>query len=56
MKTVISISSDGAKRKFTYFWLVFGMRTASVIQWSEFLATGSEAPGSIPYAIRFFEK
>jgi hypothetical protein len=28
--------------------------TATVVQWSEFLATDSEVPGSIPVATRFF--
>jgi hypothetical protein len=30
--------------------------TASVVYWSEFLATDPEHPGSIPGAIRFYEK
>jgi hypothetical protein len=30
--------------------------TASVVQWSEFLATEPEVPGSIPGASRFSEK
>jgi hypothetical protein len=30
--------------------------TASVVQWSEFLATHPEVPGSIPGATRFSEK
>jgi hypothetical protein len=31
-------------------------RTSSVVQWSEFLATDPENPGSIPDATRFSEK
>ena len=30
------------------------MPTASVVEWSEFLATDTEVPGSIPGATRFF--
>jgi hypothetical protein len=30
--------------------------TASVVWWSEFLATDPEVPGSIPGAVRFSEK
>jgi hypothetical protein len=30
--------------------------TASVVQWSEFLGTDPEVPGSIPGATRFSEK
>jgi hypothetical protein len=30
--------------------------TTSVVQWSEFLATDPEVPGSIPDATRFSEK
>jgi hypothetical protein len=32
------------------------MGTASVVLWSEFLATDPEVPGSIPGATRFSEK
>ena len=32
------------------------MVTASVVQWSEFLATDTEVPGSIPGATRFSEQ
>ena len=30
-------------------------KTASMVYWSEFLATDTEVPGSIPGAIRFSE-
>jgi len=33
----------------------FIVNTASVVQWSEFLATDTEVPGSIPSATRFSE-
>ena len=33
-----------------------GYSTASVVQWSEFLATDTEVPGSIPGATRFSEQ
>jgi hypothetical protein len=33
-----------------------GCMTASVVWWSEFLATDPEVPGSIPDATRFSEK
>jgi hypothetical protein len=40
--------------------LVFLLRnfswTANVVKWSEFLATDSEVPGSIPDSTRFSEK
>jgi hypothetical protein len=32
------------------------MQTASVVYWSEFLATDAEVPGSIPGPTRFSEK
>jgi hypothetical protein len=32
------------------------VETASVVYWSEFLATDPEIPGSIPGATRFSEK
>jgi hypothetical protein len=31
-------------------------RTASVVEWSEFLATDPEVPGSIPGPTKFSEK
>jgi hypothetical protein len=31
------------------------LETASVVSWSEFLATGPEVPGSIPGTTRFSE-
>jgi len=33
---------------------LLSITTASVVQWSEFLATDTEVPGSIPGATRFF--
>jgi hypothetical protein len=38
---------------FIYFGKIV---TASVVKWSEFLATDSEIPGLIPGATRFSEK
>jgi hypothetical protein len=35
---------------------IYYILTTSVVYWSEFLATDSEALGSIPGAIRFSEK
>jgi hypothetical protein len=35
---------------------VYQTKTASVVQWPEFLATDREVPGSIPGATGFFEK
>jgi hypothetical protein len=47
-KRFITIKGVGAR--------VLGQfRTASVVQWSEFLATDTEEPGSIPGATRFSE-
>ena len=40
-----------------YFLFLYETRlTASVVQWSEFLATDTEVPGSIPGATRFSEQ
>jgi hypothetical protein len=36
--------------------IVAYLRTASVVWWSEFLATDPEVPGSIPGPTRFSEK
>jgi hypothetical protein len=36
--------------------LLFTGLTASVLQWSEFLNTDPEVPGSIPGGSTFFEK
>jgi len=38
-----------------YIMLCYIILTASVVQWSEFLATDTEVPGSIPGATRFSE-
>jgi hypothetical protein len=40
----------------TFFKLCILYRTASVVLWSEFLATDPEVLGSIPGATRFSEK
>ena len=42
-------------KKFAQFWTIYPYRTASVVLWSEFLATDTEVPGSIPGATRFSE-
>ena len=39
----------------TEFVLLIKDVTASVVYWSEFLATDTEVPGSIPGATRFCE-
>jgi hypothetical protein len=41
---------------FAIFWTLGGVMTASVVWWSEFLATDQEVPGSIPGRTRFSEK
>ena len=40
---------------FALFGIVIVFSTASVVYWSEFLATDTEVPGSIPGATRFSE-
>jgi hypothetical protein len=40
---------------FNVFIYVRDLGTASVVQWSDFLAADSEVPGSIPGAARFSE-
>jgi hypothetical protein len=47
-------STKGALSKFVSRTLQGGW-TASVVYWSEFLATDTEVPGSIPGATRFSE-
>jgi hypothetical protein len=36
--------------------MVIVQKTASVVKWSEFLATDPEVPGSIPSSTRYSEK
>jgi len=39
----------------TIYDMIYDIMTASVVYWSEFLATDTEVPGSIPGATRFSE-
>jgi hypothetical protein len=42
--------------RYPYHFICLLLRTASVVKWSEFMATDPEVPGSIPDATRFSEE
>ena len=50
-----SSSSSNSSSSIVVVIVVVVVGTASVVWWSEFLATDTEVPGSIPGATRFSE-